>query len=131
LRRRLKASIVEFVKKYSIDHWLRDLAQSEGVDMRFVANRFSETRQFDEKGEKIYTLWDIYPHARHTCSRPHLLVARALGHRSLGEGCSLLALAQGHHFPCHPASAAKRMFTPSHSANYPRSWGCFMCQNGR
>lgn len=44
-------------------HWLRDLAQSEGVDIRFVANRFSETRKFDEQGQKIYTLWDIYPHA--------------------------------------------------------------------
>ena len=43
--------------------WLRDLAQSEGVDMRFVANRFSETRKFDEQGRKIYTLWDMYPHA--------------------------------------------------------------------
>jgi glycosyltransferase involved in cell wall biosynthesis len=44
-------------------HWVRDLAQSEGVDIRFVANRFSETRKVDEKGEKIYTLWDIYPQA--------------------------------------------------------------------
>jgi mannosylglucosylglycerate synthase len=43
--------------------WLSDLAQVEGVDMRFVANRFSETRKVDEKGQKLYTLWDIYPHA--------------------------------------------------------------------
>jgi glycosyltransferase involved in cell wall biosynthesis len=43
--------------------WLSELAQAEGVDMRFVANRFSETRQVDEHGQKIYTLWDIYPHA--------------------------------------------------------------------
>jgi len=43
--------------------WLGDLAQLEGVDMRFVSNRFSETRNVDEKGQKIYTLWDIYPHA--------------------------------------------------------------------
>ena len=43
--------------------WLGDLAQAEGVDVRFVANRFSETRKFDEFGNKIYTLWDIYPHA--------------------------------------------------------------------
>ncbi|HUJ10828.1 MAG TPA: glycosyltransferase family 4 protein [Verrucomicrobiae bacterium] len=44
-------------------HWLRDLAQIEGVDMHFVANRLSETRKHDEHGQKIYTLWDIYPHA--------------------------------------------------------------------
>jgi len=43
--------------------WLRDLAHAEGVDMRFVANRLRETRKFDEQGQKIYTLWDIYPHA--------------------------------------------------------------------
>jgi mannosylglucosylglycerate synthase len=43
--------------------WLSDLAQLEGVDVRFVANRFSETRNVDEHGQKIYTLWDIYPHA--------------------------------------------------------------------
>lgn len=43
--------------------WLSDLAQSEGVDMRLVANRFRETRKFDENGQKIFTLWDIYPHA--------------------------------------------------------------------
>jgi glycosyltransferase involved in cell wall biosynthesis len=44
-------------------HWLRDLAQVEGVDIHFVANRLSETRKHDEHGQKIYTLWDIYPHA--------------------------------------------------------------------
>jgi glycosyltransferase involved in cell wall biosynthesis len=44
-------------------HWLRDLAQVEGVDIHFVANRLSETRKVDEHGRKIYTLWDIYPHA--------------------------------------------------------------------
>jgi glycosyltransferase involved in cell wall biosynthesis len=70
LVRRLKEPRAKLVVSHSAGdeglgyyHWLRDLAQSEGVDMRFVANRFSETRKFDEKGEKIYTLWDIYPHA--------------------------------------------------------------------
>ena len=43
--------------------WLSDLAQAEGVDIRFVANRFSETRKVDEHGQKLYSLWDIYPHA--------------------------------------------------------------------
>jgi hypothetical protein len=42
---------------------LRDLAHVEGVDIRFVANRFSETRKFDDKGQKIFSFWDIYPHA--------------------------------------------------------------------
>jgi mannosylglucosylglycerate synthase len=70
LVRRLKEPRAKLVVSHSAGdegmgyyHWVRDLAQSEGVDIRFVANRFSETRKVDEKGEKIYTLWDIYPHA--------------------------------------------------------------------
>jgi glycosyltransferase involved in cell wall biosynthesis len=70
LVRRLKEPRAKLVVSHSAGdegmgyyHWIRDLAQSEGVDIRFVANRFSETRKFDEHGQKIYTLWDIYPHA--------------------------------------------------------------------
>jgi len=70
LVRRLRDPRVKLVVSHSAGdeglsyyQWLRDLAQAEGVDMRFVANRVNETRQFDEHGQKIYTLWDIYPHA--------------------------------------------------------------------
>jgi glycosyltransferase involved in cell wall biosynthesis len=70
LVRRLKEPRAKLVVSHSAGdeglayyNWLRDLAQAEGVDIRFVANRFSETRKFDEKGQKLYTLWDIYPHA--------------------------------------------------------------------
>src|SRR5258708_17623087 len=70
LVRRLKEPRAKLVVSHSAGdeglgyyHWLRDLAQSEGVDMRFVANRFSETRKFDEKHGTIYTLSDIYPQA--------------------------------------------------------------------
>ena len=70
LVRRLKDPRAKLVVSHSagdegLDYfqWLSDLAKSQGVDMRFVANRFSETRKFDERGQKIYTLWDIYPHA--------------------------------------------------------------------
>ncbi|HXI84078.1 MAG TPA: glycosyltransferase family 4 protein [Verrucomicrobiae bacterium] len=70
LVRRLKEPRAKLVVSHSAGdeglayyNWLRELAQSEGVDIRFMANRFSETRSFDEKGQKIYTLWDIYPHA--------------------------------------------------------------------
>ncbi|HUK83703.1 MAG TPA: glycosyltransferase family 4 protein [Verrucomicrobiae bacterium] len=68
--RRLKEPRAKLVVSHSAGdegmeyyRWLRDLAQAEGVDIRFVANRFSETRKYDEHGQKIYTLWDIYPHA--------------------------------------------------------------------
>jgi glycosyltransferase involved in cell wall biosynthesis len=70
LVRRLKEPRAKLVVSHSAGdeglayyNWLRELAQSKGVDVRFVANRFSETRSFDGKGQKIYTLWDIYPHA--------------------------------------------------------------------
>jgi mannosylglucosylglycerate synthase len=70
LVRRLKEPRAKLVVSHSAGdeglayyNWLRELAQSEGVDIRFVANRFSETRKFDEQGRKLYTLWDIYPHA--------------------------------------------------------------------
>lgn len=42
---------------------LSEMAEEEGVDLRFVSTRIGEVRQFDSEGNKIYTLWDIYPHA--------------------------------------------------------------------
>ena len=42
---------------------LQKLAQEEGVDLRLVGDRVGEHRQSDKQGRKIYTLWDIYPHA--------------------------------------------------------------------
>lgn len=44
-------------------HMLEDFAHEEGVDLRFFADRISEVRQYDDKGRKLYTLWDLYPHA--------------------------------------------------------------------
>jgi glycosyltransferase involved in cell wall biosynthesis len=42
---------------------LKQLAKEEGVDLRLVADRVGEVRQRDSKGRKVYTLWDLYPHA--------------------------------------------------------------------
>jgi mannosylglucosylglycerate synthase len=42
---------------------LTELAHAAGVDIRFIATRIGEVRQFDSEGKKIYTLWDLYPHA--------------------------------------------------------------------
>jgi len=42
---------------------LRDYAQRCGVDLRFFATRVADTRQVDGEGRKMYTLWDLYPHA--------------------------------------------------------------------
>jgi glycosyltransferase involved in cell wall biosynthesis len=48
---------------YEYQHMLEHLAEDEGVDMRIIADRVSERRQRDAQGRKMYTLWDIYPHA--------------------------------------------------------------------
>ena len=42
---------------------LKRFAKEEGVDLRLVGDRVGESRQRDKDGRKIYTLWDIYPHA--------------------------------------------------------------------
>lgn len=43
-------------------HMLEEMAREEGVDMRIIADRVGEVRQYDDQGRKIYTLWDLYPH---------------------------------------------------------------------
>ena len=48
---------------YEYQHMLEHLAEDEGVDMRIIADRVSERRQRNASGQKMYTLWDIYPHA--------------------------------------------------------------------
>lgn len=42
---------------------LSELAHAAGVDIRFIATRIGEVRQLDSEGKKIYTLWDLSPHA--------------------------------------------------------------------
>lgn len=44
-------------------HLLEEMAREERVDLRFIADRISEVRQYDDQGRKLYTLWDLYPHA--------------------------------------------------------------------
>ncbi|MFH5804864.1 glycosyltransferase [Alienimonas sp. DA493] len=44
-------------------HALAEMAEHQGVDLRFVAARVGETRHSDAEGRKIYSLWDTYPHA--------------------------------------------------------------------
>lgn len=48
---------------YEYQAMLLKMAEDEGVDLRIVADRISETRQYNRLGQKMYTLWDIYHHA--------------------------------------------------------------------
>ncbi|MBU0676813.1 MAG: glycosyltransferase family 4 protein [Verrucomicrobia bacterium] len=45
-----------------LDH-IRNMADDAGIDIRFVSTRIGEFRQLDSEGRKVYTLWDLYPHA--------------------------------------------------------------------
>ncbi|MBI4626143.1 MAG: glycosyltransferase family 4 protein [Verrucomicrobia bacterium] len=42
---------------------LRDRIADAGIDVRFIAGRVGETRGTTATGQKIYTLFDVYPHA--------------------------------------------------------------------
>lgn len=42
---------------------LRDRIDDAKIDVRFIADRVGETRGITDDGKKIYTLFDIYPHA--------------------------------------------------------------------
>lgn len=42
---------------------LRDRIHDAGIDVRFIADRVGEQRGRDAAGRKIYTLYDVYPHA--------------------------------------------------------------------
>jgi len=42
---------------------LAEMAQEANVSVRFIATRIGDVRQLNSEGKKIYTLWDLYPHA--------------------------------------------------------------------
>jgi len=42
---------------------LRDRIEDARIDVRFISDRVGEERGVNARGEKIYTLFDIYPHA--------------------------------------------------------------------
>ncbi len=42
---------------------VRELANKADVDLRIISTRIGEFRHFNSKGQKVYTLWDLYQHA--------------------------------------------------------------------
>ncbi len=48
---------------FEYQHMLEELAHEEGVELRFIADRVADIRQRNKDGKKMYTLWDLYPHA--------------------------------------------------------------------
>jgi len=48
---------------FEYEQRVRDYSKMLGVDTLFISRRIAENRKINGKGEKIYTIWDIYPHA--------------------------------------------------------------------
>ena len=44
-------------------NWILETAKQQNVPLHLIYNRLHETRKYSESGEKLYTLWDVYPHA--------------------------------------------------------------------
>jgi glycosyltransferase involved in cell wall biosynthesis len=42
---------------------LKDRIADAGIDVRFIADRVGEARGVNAEGRKVYTLFDVYPHA--------------------------------------------------------------------
>jgi len=48
---------------FEYEQRIRDYSKMLGVDTLFISRRIGENRKTNGKGEKVYTIWDIYPHA--------------------------------------------------------------------
>ncbi len=48
---------------FEYEQRLKHYSEMLGVDTLFISKRIGESRKINDKGEKIYTIWDIYPHA--------------------------------------------------------------------
>ncbi len=70
LVKRLELPKVHFLVSHSAEdegqeyaEWIMDTAQQEGVSIHFLFNRLHETARHDAEGKRLYSLWDVYPHA--------------------------------------------------------------------
>ncbi|MEW5813906.1 MAG: glycosyltransferase family 4 protein [Spirochaetota bacterium] len=42
--------------------WVKEWGKRQGVPLHFIYNRLHEENRFSATGEKLYSLWDVYPH---------------------------------------------------------------------
>ena len=42
--------------------WVLDTARRQEIAVHLLYNRLDETRRADENGNRLYSLWDVYPH---------------------------------------------------------------------
>ncbi len=43
--------------------WIKETAQTQGIDLRFINTRIEDPWQNRERDEGRFSLWDVYPHA--------------------------------------------------------------------
>jgi glycosyltransferase involved in cell wall biosynthesis len=48
---------------FEYEQRVRDYSKMLGVDTLFISRRINEHRETNGQGEKVYTIWDVYPHA--------------------------------------------------------------------
>ncbi len=48
---------------FEYEQRLRDYSEMLGVNTLFISKRINERRKTNGQGKKVYTIWDIYPHA--------------------------------------------------------------------
>ena len=48
---------------FAYQNMIEDLASEAKIDVFFVSTRIGDVRRMNSRGEKIYKLWDLYPHA--------------------------------------------------------------------
>jgi glycosyltransferase involved in cell wall biosynthesis len=48
---------------FEYEQRLRDYSKMLGVNTLFISGRIDEERKINSKREKVYTIWDVYPHA--------------------------------------------------------------------
>jgi len=44
-------------------NWIIDYAKREGIDVYYINNKLHKPNKYRKNWERIYTLWDVYPHA--------------------------------------------------------------------
>ena len=43
-------------------NWINESARQQNIPVYFIYNHLHDKRKYDEKGSKLYCLWDVYPH---------------------------------------------------------------------
>jgi glycosyltransferase involved in cell wall biosynthesis len=60
---------VKLIVSHSLDdegpaytEWVKNWALRQGVPLHLIHNRLNEEAEFSAEGQKLYSLWDVYPH---------------------------------------------------------------------